>query len=293
MPDSSRYYFIINPISGGRSKKAAVESLVGIMNESQQDYGVGWWETGVSVSDLVKGGIAKGYNTFVAVGGDGTINQVAKELVNTEYNLGIIPFGSGNGFARHLGIKGHIYEQLQSLLKNNVKVIDTGFCNGQFFINVAGIGFDAHVSKIFAKTEGRGIVNYAKVSLKEARLYPEQKFELTIDGKKTEETAFLISIANGSQWGNEFYIAPDAELNDGQLRCCLLKKPPLIAIPGLIRRFLTGGIAESKYYKNIAFKHLTIKRVAAGPVHLDGEPIELEDCLEFEVAKASLKVIAT
>lgn len=293
MPDSRRYYFIINPISGGRSKKAAVDSIIEIMNEYQHEYGVGWWETGVEVADLVKEGIAKGFDSFVAVGGDGTINQVAKQLVNTDYNLGIIPFGSGNGFARHIGIKGHIDEQLQVLLKSDVKVIDTGSCNGQFFINVAGIGFDAHVSSIFAKTEGRGLVNYAKVSLKEARLHQEQKFELTIDDKKIEETAFLISIANGSQWGNDFFIAPDAELNDGQLRCCLLKKPALLSIPRLIRRLLTGGIAESKYYKEIPFKKLIIKRSTSGPVHLDGEPIWLEEALEFKVVNQSLKVICS
>ena len=291
MKESRRYYFIINPISGGRVKKSAVQTIIEIMNENQLEYEVGWWEKNVKVEDLIKKGISLGFNTFVAVGGDGTINQVGKELVNTNYILGIIPFGSGNGFARHLGIKGSIEEHLQLLLNGHTKTIDTGICNGNFFINVAGVGFDAHVSHRFAKSEGRGIVNYAKVSLIEARTYPEETFEITIDGKKSEETAFLISIANGSQWGNEFYIAPDAVLNDGQLRCCLLNKPPLIAIPGLIRRFLTGEIAESKYYKDIPFKCLTIKRKAAGAIHLDGEPLWMDEDLEFKVVPASLKVI--
>ncbi len=292
MPITRRYYFIINPISGGRSKKDAVKYINEVMNENQLEFGIGWWETGVKVADLVKDGISRGFNTVVAVGGDGTINQVAKEIVNTDTVLGIIPFGSGNGFARHLGIKGHIDDQLQILLNGHIKTIDTGDCNGHFFINVSGIGFDAHVSHLFANTEGRGLMNYAKVSLKEARLYPEETFQLIIDGKKLEETVFLISVANGSQWGNEFYIAPDAELNDGQLRCCLLNKPPLMAIPGLIKRFLTGEIAESKYYKDIPFHNLKINRPKEGPVHLDGEPIWLKEELEFKVVKDSLKVIS-
>lgn len=292
MPDSRRFYFIINPISGGRSKKSAVQTIIEIMNENQMEYGIGWWETGVKVSDLVKEGVSQGFNTIVAVGGDGTINQVAKEIVNTEFTLGIIPFGSGNGFARHLKIKGTIEDHLQILLDGKIKTIDTGTCNGHFFINVAGIGFDAHVSHLFANTEGRGLVNYAKVSLKEARKYPEATFELEIDGKKFEETAFLISIANGSQWGNEFYIAPDAELNDGQLRCCLLKKPTFVSIPGLINRLLKGHISESRYYKQICFKNLKIKRKNEGPVHLDGEPVWLKEDLEFKVVRDSLKVIS-
>lgn len=293
MPETKRYYFIINPISGGRTKKDAVKYINELMNENQLEFGIGWWETGVKVADLVNEGISRGFNTMVAVGGDGTINQVAKEIVNTNIVLGIIPFGSGNGFARHLGIKGHIDEQMQILLNGHVKIIDTGCCNNHFFINVSGIGFDAHVSHLFAHTEGRGIINYAKVSLKEARLYPEETYKLIIDGKESEETVFLISVANGSQWGNEFYIAPDAELNDGQLRCCLLNKPPLMAIPGLIKRFLTGEIAESKYYKDIPFHNLKIKRQKEGPVHLDGEPIWLKEDLEFKVVKDSLKVICS
>lgn len=292
MPNTRRFYFIINPISGGRSKKAAVQTIIEIMNENQLEYGIGWWETGILVSDLVKDGMARGFNTIVAVGGDGTINQVAKEIVNTNLVLGIIPFGSGNGFARHLNIKGTIDDHLEILLNGEVKTIDTGTCNGHFFINVAGIGFDAHVSHLFANTEGRGLVNYAKVSIKEARLYPEEIFELELDGKKQQEEAFLISIANGSQWGNEFYIAPNAELNDGQLRCCLLKKPKLVSIPGLINRLLKGRIAQSRYYKQISFKELKIKRKTAGPVHLDGEPVFLNEDLEFRVVKQSLKVIA-
>ncbi len=292
MPDNRRYYFIINPISGGRSKKVAVETITEIMNENQLEYGIGWWEKEIKVADLVKEGIRLGFNTLVAVGGDGTINQVAKEIVNTDLILGIIPFGSGNGFARHLGIKGHIEDHLQILLEGHIKTIDTGSCNGNFFINVAGIGFDAHVSHKFAQEQARGMVNYAKVSLIEGRTYREETFELEIDGKKSKETVFLISIANGSQWGNEFYIAPDAVLNDGQLRCCLLTKPPLMALPGLIRRFLTGEIAESKYYKDIPFKILKITRQCDGPVHLDGEPEWMEKELEFKVMHDSLKVIS-
>ncbi len=291
MQNPGRFYFIINPISGGRSKKAAVSSIIEIMNENQLEFEIGWWETGVLVADLVNLGISKGFNTFVAVGGDGTINQVAKELVNTELVLGIIPFGSGNGFARHLNIRGTIDDYLQILLDQKLKTIDTGTCNNLFFINVAGIGFDAHVSHLFANTEGRGLLNYAKVSMREAKSYPESEYELSIDGKQSFEKAFLISIANGSQWGNEFYIAPDAELNDGQLRCCLLNKPKLISIPGIVRRLRKGQIESSKYYNQCKFVTMHVKRQMDGPVHLDGEPVWLDKELEFTVVKDSLKVI--
>ncbi len=291
MPNPGRFYFIINPISGGRSKQSAVESIIETMNENQLEFEIGWWEKGMLVADLVKHGISKGFDTFVAVGGDGTINQVAKELVNTELIIGVIPFGSGNGFARHLNIRGNIDDALQILLAQNINIIDTGTCNGHFFVNVAGVGFDAHVSHIFANTEGRGLINYAKVSMREAKNYPESDYHLSIDGQQSVASAFLISIANGSQWGNEFYIAPDAELNDGYLRCCLLNKPKLLSIPGLVRRFRKGEIERSKYYNQHKFVDMQLNRPEEGPVHLDGEPIWLNKALTFRVVKNSLKVI--
>jgi diacylglycerol kinase (ATP) len=292
MSEKRRYYFIINPISGGKTKQDTVKTIEEILKRKKVEHSFGWWNDGISVSSLVKDAKQNGYDTIVAVGGDGTINQVASEIVNTDLLLGIIPLGSGNGFARHLGIRGRVEDELLLLLKNKSKTIDTGTCNGQFFINIAGVGFDAHVSHKFSQSDKRGMLTYAKVSLLEARTYPEQNYKLILDGKRMEETAFLISIANGSQWGNEFYIAPDAELNDGQLRCCLLNKPPLMAIPGLIKRFLTGEIAASKYYKDIPFKHLKIIRQDKGAVHLDGEPVWMDEELNFEVNRNSLHVIS-
>lgn len=292
MPNNRKFYFIINPISGGSSKTEVVNKISELMNENQIIFEIGWWDNHTTVKELIEKGHNSGFNTFVAVGGDGTINNVAAELVNTDFVLGIVPFGSGNGFARHLGIKGHLSDYLNVLTTGKIKKIDSGICNdAHFFINVAGVGFDAHISHLFAKSKSRGMANYAKLALIEGRTYNEQEYELLIDNKKLIENAFLISIANGSQWGNEFYIAPDAELNDGQLRCCILKKPPLIALPGLIKRFLTGEIAESKYYKDIPFESLQIKRKTMGPVHFDGEPVYLGNNLNFKVFKNSINVI--
>ena len=265
--------------------------MIDLMNKNKEKHEVGWWKKDAKVSDLIKTGIKNGFNTFVAVGGDGTINQVAKELVNTDLILGIIPFGSGNGFARHLKINGNIDKQMNLLLNGRVKTIDTGLCNGKFFVNIAGVGFDAHVSHKFANSESRGMINYARVSLQEAHSYAEEAYEMTIDGVKSIEKAFLISIANGSQWGNEFYIAPKAVLNDGRLRCCFLNKPNIFQIPGLVRKFLRGEIDDSKYYKDIPFKHLIIKRTAPAAVHLDGEPFWMDETVEFKVNASSLKVI--
>ena len=294
MPNNRKFFFIINPISGGNSKTEIVNKISELMNENQIIFEIGWWNKNTTVKELIEKGSNTGFNTFVAVGGDGTINNVASELVNTDFALGIVPFGSGNGFARHLGIKGHLSDYLNVLTMGKIKKIDCGICNDtNFFINVAGVGFDAHISHLFAKSKGRGMANYAKLSLIEGRTYNEQEYELIIDDKKIRESAFLISIANGSQWGNEFYIAPDAELNDGQLRCCILKKPPLIALPGLIRRFLTGEIAQSKYYIDIPFVNLQIKRKTHGPVHFDGEPKIMGNVLNFKVVKSSIKVICT
>ncbi|MCB9251201.1 MAG: YegS/Rv2252/BmrU family lipid kinase [Flavobacteriales bacterium] len=286
-----QYYFIINPISGGKDKSNVTETIASILEEKKIKYDFGWWNNGVSVKDLIKDATTKGFNTLVAVGGDGTINHVARELIYSRFYMGIIPLGSGNGFARHLGIKGHLNEQVEALINGKVQKIDSGSCNGQFFINVSGVGFDAHISHLFASSKNRGLANYAKLSLREGRTYKEEDFQIEIDGKQIQEKAFLISIANGSQWGNEFHIAPDAELNDGKLHCCLLKKPPLLAIPVLIKRFLTGDIAESKYYKDLPFSELVITRKKKGAVHLDGEPHIMDEVLNYKVLKDSINIL--
>jgi YegS/Rv2252/BmrU family lipid kinase len=155
------------------------------------------------------------FDVIVAVGGDGTLNNVARYVNQSESALGIVPMGSGNGFERELGISMDIKKSLQTINKWNTINCDTGTVNDTFFINLMGVVFDAHVTGLFASSKTRGLKTYARISLIEFLKYKSHRYSLFIDGEKVEHNAFLLSVCNGSQFGNNAYIAPQAHLDDG------------------------------------------------------------------------------
>src|SRR4051812_15392154 len=154
---------------------------------------------------------------IVAVGGDGTVNEIASAIVGSGTALGIVPYGSGNGLARFLGIPMNPNQAIQALVKGHVESIDSGTVNGQPFFNMAGMGFDAHISEVFSHGKKRGFVSYIKSSIEEISTYDEQQYHIEIDGKVYERKAFMLSIANSSQYGNNAHISPKASVQDGLL----------------------------------------------------------------------------
>ena len=168
-----------------------------------------------------------GFDYVVAVGGDGTINEVARGLLNSETPMGILPRGSGNGLARHLGIPVTLTDAIDNLFHHKVMKIDTLSINDKLSLNVSGIGFDGHVANLFANKKIRGLVGYVRISVKEYFRFQEFEAEVSLDNKTEFEKSFIIAVANSSQYGNNIKIAPLASVRDGMLHLTIMKKIPL------------------------------------------------------------------
>lgn len=215
--------FIVNPISGiGRQK--VIEKLIDEqLDRTLFDYEIAYTKAAKHAIELSKDAALRNIDIVVAVGGDGSVNETAKGLVNTNSALAIIPTGSGNGLARHLNIPLNLKKAMQVINKGKQTAIDSIQMNDETFVNVAGIGFDAHIGWEFAKFGKRGFSSYIKVITREFPKYKAQDFELIIDGNKVTKNAYLISFANGSQWGNNAYIAPTADISDGEMDIAILR----------------------------------------------------------------------
>lgn len=283
--------FIINPISGGIDKQHFPALIGRYIDRNQFDIEINFTRSAEHNVELAQEMVAKHKEIVVAVGGDGTINNVAKYLVNTGIMFGIIPQGSGNGLARHLRIPLNNIKALKVLNKLHRKNIDAGMANDQFFVNVAGAGFDAHVSWMFANAPKRGFWSYTKITLNEFSAYKPLPYELVVDGKTISQDAFIICVANGSQYGNNAFIAPQANLDDGLFDISIMKpfkvhQMPIIGIEMFLKKY-----NNSKYVDALKGSEIQIKRPEAGVFNIDGEPIMMEKNITIKVLPEALKVI--
>jgi diacylglycerol kinase (ATP) len=282
--------FIINPISGGKTKDGVPELIEKHLDTTAFKSTIIFTDGVSHARQIAKEAVGR-FEVNVAVGGDGTVNEIASAIVSTGTTLGIIPYGSGNGLSRFLGISMDAKKAIKTLSTGNVEVIDSAKLNGQPFFNMAGMGFDAHISEVFSHGKKRGFFTYIKTSLQEIAKYKSQTYHLEIDGKAYEREAFMVSIANSSQYGNDAHISPNASVQDGLLDICVIQKFPLWRFPEMGIRMLTKTSDKTKYVEIIRGKHIKIKREGPGPVHLDGEPQIMDADIEVEVIPNSLKVI--
>ncbi|MDX2189366.1 MAG: YegS/Rv2252/BmrU family lipid kinase [Bacteroidota bacterium] len=281
--------FIVNPISGGRNKSFVPEVIAQHFDKNSfeivnTDY-IG------HATELTIEGKKAGFMNFVAVGGDGTVNEVAKELIGTDYNLGILPLGSGNGLARHNHIPLQIDKALEAIKKQETKRIDTCKLNDYAFINMSGVGFDAHIGKLFAESKGRGLQTYISTTINEFMQYKAQDYTLKINGTKFDKNAFLISFANSSQYGNNAFIAPHADMEDGLVDVCIMKPFPPIGILDLGFKLFTKTIDQSQYVETIRANEVIVERDETGEIHVDGEPHETGKEIIIKVVPKSLNLI--
>jgi len=279
--------FIINPISGGK-KKDDVPQLIGKYVDAEATI---IFTKGVAhAREVAKEAIGK-YDLIVAVGGDGTVNEIASALVGTETVLGVIPCGSGNGLARFLGIPMDMQQAIANLNTGRTEAIDSAMANGKSFFNMAGMGFDAHISEVFAHGKKRGFITYIKSSFREILNYTAQNYKFEIDDKPYQRTAFMLSFANSSQYGNNAHISPQASVQDGLIDVCVIKPFPLYRFLELGIRMFTKTTNSSRFVEVIRGKHIVIKRDKPGPMHLDGEPELAGTEVDIKVLPSSLKII--
>lgn len=283
--------FVINPISGGKNKND-FPNLAGKYldsNKFQSNYTL--TEKVGHASEITKQALKRGIDIVVAVGGDGTINEVASALESTGILMGIIPCGSGNGLARSLGIPLSKKRAVLRLNDLRTDIIDTGLLNNRKFFNVAGMGFDAHISTCFAKNSTRGWQGYVKTTLNEIYQYKPQQYRIQIDGILYEREAFMVSIANSSQFGNNAFISPLASTKDGLLDVCIIRPFPMHKIPLIGYQMLSKLTHKSRYIEIIRGKEINIFRDNAAAVHLDGEPLMMKSEINIVIKPLSLSLI--
>ncbi len=239
------------------------------------------------VADAVRGGA----DALVAVGGDGTVHELGVRLIGSPVALGILPVGSGNGLARHLGIPMDPIGALDAIADASTETIDTATVAGRRYLGVAGVGFDAEVAHRFGAAGTRGLRTYVREAALLLRSYRPQRYRIETDGRVRETTALLVAVANSSQYGNEARIAPAASLRDGMLDVCILEEPALLFVPILLQRLFAGTLRDGAGVSIVRTAAALVERAQEGPAHLDGEPVMLGARLSFEVVPQSLRVL--
>ncbi|MBC7693858.1 MAG: diacylglycerol kinase family lipid kinase [Burkholderiales bacterium] len=282
--------FVINPNAGVKKKIDIIEFIKTKFSKHIQ-YDLIVWKNKDDFESVKQDILSGNYSIVVACGGDGTVNQVASVIVHTNMALGILPLGSGNGLARSNGIPLNLEKALQVIEKENIRQIDGATINSHPFFCTAGVGFDALIATEFAASTKRGFITYFKTTLKEFFNYTPQQYKITVDGKSIETKAFLITIANAGQWGNDVYIAPEAKLNDGILNVSILKPFSLMAIPMIGIKLFSKKIHTSTLLQSEKGKEIDVEFKGQLPVHYDGEPMMVSENISVSVMPLALKMV--
>lgn len=297
--DMRKIVVIVNPISGGKSKANIADIANQVFPACDYCVDVVYTQRGGHGYELAMQAIADGADTVVAVGGDGTINEVGKALItDTSVKFGIVPMGSGNGLARHAEIPLDTYEAFELIRVGYSELIDYGDMNGHIFFTTAGTGFDAEVGERFAEMgkgfsllAKRGPITYARAIIEMAATYTPREYTIMTDNEVFHERAFLITIGNAAQWGNKMYITPRASQQDGKFSVTVVKpflylEAPVMAVQLLNRRF-----DRNQHVRSIETRHLRILSEDMGYCHVDGEPMILEQPLDVTMHAAGLRII--
>jgi diacylglycerol kinase (ATP) len=282
--------FVINPNSGSDKKTDRVALIKSLLSDSYESEIIPWNK--ISDRDEIFRRVTTGaFDIAVAVGGDGTVSQLANALAGTNVALGIIPFGSGNGLARHLGIPMKTVDAMKLLETGVTKKIDRGIINNRSFFCTAGVGFDARIGKLFAESSKRGFWTYGKMTVAEFRAYDAETYVIDIDGKKIERNAFLMTIANAGQYGNNAWIAPQANAMDGILHVSILLPFRWWNMAGIARKMFGKNLDTSRFMESYTGKKITITRKSEGATHYDGEPDVMGTELAVTIDPAALNVV--
>lgn len=282
--------FIVNPISGTKAKSRVAKLIRELLDTQQFAPTVVVTEYAGHATQLAQQFAMQDYYAVVAVGGDGTVNEVACGLIGTNTALGIIPNGSGNGFARHLDISTRMNRAIEMLNSSEVINVDYGLVNDIPFFSTFGVGFDAVVAHDFADSN-RGFKGYVQSIFKDLFQYKPETYHLAGEGFDIDSKAFLINFANAGQWGYDAYIAPKASVQDGLLDVAIVTEFPMTAAPGLAISLFTKDIDENLHMNTIRTKQMTLTRNSEGPAHIDGTPTTLPAQLHVRIVEDGLKVL--
>lgn len=287
--------FIINPISGSKETQSAKRKLPKLimqtLDSAQWLPNISFTEYAGHAVELARQYARMGFDAVVAVGGDGTVNEVARGLRDTQTALGILPMGSGNGFARHLNIPIRINKAIEMLNHSEPISVDYGLANGHLFVSTCGTGFDAVIADHFAGSNKRGFATYLQNILKDVFSYTPQTYHIVGDGLDVTHKAFLITFANANQWGYEALIAPKASVQDGKMDIMLMSSHAILGSASLALRLFAGSIDDSHFMDTLRAREVTLERETAAPFHIDGDPIEMEKDIHIKIVADGLRVL--
>ena len=275
---------IVNPVAGGKDKSEIVRLAREVLGGCE----VAYTEYAGHATELARAAEA---DVVVAVGGDGTVSEVASGLVGSGKALGIVPCGSGDGLALHLGLSRNPRKALEAIRRGVTEVIDCGEVCGRPFFVTTGVGFDAQVGYDFAKDGTRGFLTYIKVSVRDWFSYKEDEYELTVDGSAWRGRALMITVGNANQWGNNARICGPASLQDGKFFVTVVKPVGALRLLSLLPALFTGKVEKCRSVVCLEGSKVEIRRTADAPMHVDGESMIGGREISAVVKPAALKVI--
>ena len=281
---------IVNPIAGTMGKDRIPHIIDQNINHEAMEVNIVFTQAPGHATELARQALSKGCDGILAVGGDGTINEVAQVLCDTTTPLGVIPCGSGNGLARHLHIPMNIEQALRVINDNIVENVDYCTVNDRPFFCTCGVGFDAQVSYKFANEDTRGLITYVRTTIMEYLHYKAQDYIITIDGQQLHERAFVIACCNAAQYGNNAFMAPRASMKDGKIDMTVIHTFGLGRAAILGARLFTSTIDRDRHVSIYRGSRITIQRKSDDVMHLDGEPVMMPATLHIACHSSALRV---
>lgn len=283
---------IVNPASGTISKHKVVPKIIKRLQSYGVDVIVAPTEGPGHATEIAQKSAREGVEAVLCCGGDGTVNETARGLIGTGVPLGIIPAGSGNGLARHLGIPVDVERSLKVIAEHNVLDIDYGTANDAPFFCTFGVGFDAAVSERFARQKRRGLMMYLKSAIDEYIHFAPERYIIEAEGKTIADHAYLVVACNASQYGNNAFIAPEASVTDGELDITVVHTGNLFKQAVLGVDFLTGFIGKNALIDTFRARHVRIIRQSTGAAHIDGDPLVMPSVIDIECHPQKLTIFA-
>ncbi|MEK0420970.1 MAG: hypothetical protein RLZZ161_821 [Bacteroidota bacterium] len=284
--------FILNPASGVSKKSIIEEKIHELIDREKFDYEVTYTDHPNHGTEIARHAVERGCFMVVAVGGDGSVNEVAEGLIGSEVILGIIPAGSGNGFAMYLGIGRKVERAVNILNNGQARVVDTGSINGKLFVNLSGIGFDAKIAYLYRNVGKRGFWGYLKTAFKETPTFRYNRYSVSIDGQEiiNDRACFTIVVANAPMYGYGFIVAPKAVPDDGKLEVVIFHKAPVWRIFFSLWRFLNHSMHKTRIADRYMGETVEIICHEDSFAHTDGEGFTVSGTQVFTLRPKSLKV---
>ena len=283
--------FIMNPISGTVKKAGIPEIIAETLDRERFDYRIAYTEYAGHAEVIARREVDTGTGIVVAVGGDGTVNEVGRALIHTPSALGIVPCGSGNGLARHLMLPMDIRKSIEVINRCEIRDVDYGTINGRPFFCTCGMGFDAFISKKFAEAGKRGKTTYIENVLKEGLSYKPETYFIEDEQGTTIHKAFLISCANASQYGNNAYIAPQASMTDGLLDVIIMEPFDMLEAPQVAIEMMNKTLDKNQKIKTFRTQHLHIRRKSDGWIHFDGDPFFASADVDIRLIHGGIRMV--